>query len=124
VLDGGSEVIREILVKIIYGAANLTHEVVMSRLVHPMVPETPAAEMGDRDEAKVTQGVERAIDGGDIDKRVARAHLCEDFLGADVAVALLEGVENEQSLRREAQPGILQALRQSVVIVSHSHHLL
>ena len=123
VLDGDGEVVRKILIKIVYGATTLAHEVVVSRLVNPMVADAPIAEMGDSHESKLAQGVEGAINSGDIHKRIGGSHLRENLFGTNVVIRLLEGVENKQALGRKAQTGILKALRQLCVIIDHNHHL-
>jgi hypothetical protein len=86
------------------GAALAAHQVVMTPALQQLVADAAASQVGFRDQAELLQEVQGAVYGGDIDEGVLLEDPLVDLLGADVSLAIVDDIQDHQTLRRKAIP--------------------
>lgn len=83
----------------IYGRVALfTDQMVVMSFIGGMVTEPAAAEIGLGDQTQALQQLQSSIDGRNVNVWIFGFYLGVDLLGADVALAVLQGVNDQLTL--------------------------
>ena len=107
------EIVKGRNLYVLHLAALTAYQVVMIRFTYRVVQETAASQVRLGDQALLFKQIQGAIYSGDIHVWISGVGLAVDLLGADVVIARLDGLQHQQTLRRQAIASLTKGLAQA-----------